>query len=49
MLDKIFEEAFQMASAGETFAIATVVRAERPTSAKTGAKALITADGKLTG
>ncbi len=34
---------------GQPFAIATVVRAERPTSAKPGAKAIITEDGKLTG
>jgi xanthine dehydrogenase accessory factor len=34
---------------GEPFALATVVRCERPTSAKPGAKALIRADGALTG
>lgn len=34
---------------GEPFALATVVRCERPTSAKPGAKALIRADGGLTG
>jgi xanthine dehydrogenase accessory factor len=32
-----------------TYAVATVIRAERPTSAKAGAKATITADGLLTG
>ncbi len=35
--------------AGKAFAIATVVRAEKPTSAKPGAKAVITADGSLSG
>jgi len=34
---------------GSPFAIATVIRAEKPTSAKVGAKALITEDSKLTG
>lgn len=34
---------------GEPFALATVVRCERPTSAKPGAKAVIRADGSLTG
>jgi xanthine dehydrogenase accessory factor len=33
----------------EPFAVATVVRAEKPTSATAGSKALITADGGLTG
>ena len=33
----------------EPFALATVVRCERPTSAKPGAKALIRADGTVTG
>ncbi|HEX9331302.1 MAG TPA: XdhC family protein [Anaerolineales bacterium] len=34
---------------GNPFAIATVVRAEKPTSAKVGAKAIITEDGALSG
>ena len=34
---------------GAAFALATVVRCERPTSAKPGAKALIHADGRITG
>src|SRR5215468_3362872 len=34
---------------GEAFALATVVRCERPTSAKPGAKALIRPDGSVTG
>ncbi len=34
---------------GEPFAVATVVRSQRPTSAKPGAKAIITADGSLLG
>jgi xanthine dehydrogenase accessory factor len=33
----------------EPFAIATVVRCEKPTSAKPGAKAIITANGTLRG
>ena len=34
---------------GQAFALATVVRCERPTSAKPGAKALIRPDGRMTG
>jgi xanthine dehydrogenase accessory factor len=34
---------------GEPFALATVVRCERPTSAKPGAKALIRPDGRVSG
>jgi len=34
---------------GNPFAIATVIRAEKPTSAKVGAKAIITEDGSLSG
>jgi xanthine dehydrogenase accessory factor len=34
---------------GEPFALATVVRCERPTSAKSGAKALIRPDGSVSG
>jgi len=34
---------------GNPFAIATVIRAEKPTSAKVGAKALITEEGNLSG
>ena len=34
---------------GDAFALATVVRCERPTSAKPGAKALIQGDGRVTG
>jgi len=34
---------------GEAFALATVVRCERPTSAKPGAKALIRPDGSVSG
>ena len=43
------EHAHQLRSAGQPFVIATVVRAERPTSAKPGATAIVTADGQLTG
>ncbi|MDW8325306.1 MAG: XdhC family protein [Anaerolineales bacterium] len=43
------DKAHTLRAAGQSFALATVVRAERPTSAKAGAKAIITADGVLTG
>jgi xanthine dehydrogenase accessory factor len=48
MLDYL-HKACSLQNAGQPFALATVVRAERPTSAKAGAKAIITADGALTG
>jgi xanthine dehydrogenase accessory factor len=41
--------AADLARRGEPFALATVVRCERPTSAKPGAKALVRADGSVTG
>lgn len=43
------EKAYSLQAAGQPFALATVVRAEKPTSARSGAKAIITADGTLTG
>jgi len=42
-------EAWELRQRGEPFAVATVVRCERPTSAKPGAKALIRADGSVVG
>jgi xanthine dehydrogenase accessory factor len=42
-------EAEALRRRGEPFAVATVVRCERPTSAKPGAKALIRADGTVSG
>jgi xanthine dehydrogenase accessory factor len=42
-------EAEALARQGEPFAVATVVRCERPTSAKPGAKALIRRDGTISG
>jgi len=43
------EHAYELRAAGTPFVIATVVRAERPTSAKPGATAIVTGDGQLTG
>ena len=43
------ETADQHRKAGKPFAIATVVGAVAPTSAKPGAKAIITAEGELIG
>lgn len=42
-------QAHLLRSRGEPFAVATVVRCERPTSAKPGAKALIRPDGTMVG
>jgi len=45
-----FYDKFQeLRNTGNPFVIATVVRAEKPTSAKVGAKAIITEDSKLSG
>src|SRR6185436_836167 len=45
-----FYDKFQeLRETGNPFTIATVVRAERPTSAKVGARAILTDDGTLTG
>ena len=49
MSEPFFADATARASRREPFATATVVRAEKPTSAKPGAKAIVTADGALHG
>lgn len=49
MLEDLLTLAAGLRSQGECFALATVVRCERPTSAKPGAKALIRPDGRLVG
>ncbi len=48
MLD-VLEKVQDLRSAGQPFAIATVVWVEKPTSAKPGAKAIITEQGELVG
>lgn len=49
MADDLLALAHALAQQGEPFALATVVRCERPTSAKPGAKALIRKDGTVSG
>ena len=49
MSDDVLALAVELRRTGEAFALATVVRCERPTSAKPGAKALIHGDGAVTG
>ena len=49
MWDTFFEQASRLRADGEPFAFATVVACQRPTAAYPGAKALIRADGTLTG
>lgn len=44
-----YDKVQELRNAGNPFALATVVRAEKPTSAKVGAKATITEDGSLSG
>jgi xanthine dehydrogenase accessory factor len=45
----VLVEAGRLAAAGEPFALATVVAVERPSSARVGDRALVTADGRLAG
>ncbi len=45
----VFKMAHELSEAGEAFVVATVVRAESPTSAKPGNKAVITQDGRVFG
>ena len=49
MSTDILALAVELSGRGEPFALATVVRCERPTSAKPGAKALILPDGTVKG
>jgi len=49
MSDELLALAADLQRRGEPFALATVVRCERPTSAKPGAKALIRPDGTISG
>src|ERR1700730_6996335 len=49
MTDTLLELAYTLTKAGEPFVLATVVWCERPTSAKPGARAIIQADGTITG
>jgi xanthine dehydrogenase accessory factor len=47
--DQVLLEAARLAAAGEPYALATVVRVERPASTRRGDRALVTADGGLHG
>src|SRR5438309_1322668 len=49
MSNTLLELAYQLTQAGEPFVLATVIWCERPTSAKPGAQAIITANGQITG
>ncbi len=49
MAEDLLALAVELGRGGQVFALATVVRCERPTSAKPGAKALIRGDGTITG
>jgi xanthine dehydrogenase accessory factor len=49
MAEDLLALAADLGRRGEAFALATVVRCERPTSAKPGAKALVRADGSIFG
>src|SRR5262245_48010084 len=47
--DEILDQADQLRRGGVPFALATVVRVTRPASARPGAKALVRADGAISG
>jgi xanthine dehydrogenase accessory factor len=47
--DEVLTRAAELRARGESFAVATVVRVDPPTSASPGDKALVTADGALFG
>ncbi len=49
MYDEFFSKAHELLSEGKPFATAVVVRAEKPTSAKPGDKAIVTAEGVMHG
>jgi len=49
MHDEFFSKAYEFLTAGVPFATAIVVRAERPTSAKPGDKAIVTSTGLMHG
>lgn len=49
MSHSLIEYAFQLTQMGKPFVLATVVRCERPTSAKPGAQAIIHEDGQVVG
>ena len=45
----VLDQMRELREKGQPFVLATVVRVEKPTSAKPGAKAIITEDGGLSG
>ncbi len=49
MQTDLYDEIQNLRNAGRPFALATVIRAEKPTSAKVGSKAIITEEGRLIG
>lgn len=49
MFDEFFSRAHELVRSGRPFATATIVRAEKPTSARPGDRAIVTLDGALHG
>src|SRR5215472_4233924 len=49
MLEQLWKQSAELLAKGETFAVATVVRCQPPSSGKPGDKAIIQADGRLSG
>jgi xanthine dehydrogenase accessory factor len=48
-MNSYLDKAWDLTQTGHPFVLATVVRIEKPTSARPGSKAIITADGSFTG
>lgn len=48
-MDTIWKHALELEAAQEAFAVVTVVRSEKPTSALPGSKAIVTSQGKMVG
>jgi xanthine dehydrogenase accessory factor len=49
MVDPVLFESYELSQAGEPFALVTVVQSRAPTSSKPGSRAIIRADGSLSG
>ena len=49
MIEQLLKQSAELLAKGESFAMATVVRCQPPSSGKPGDKAIIQADGKLSG
>ena len=49
MFDEFLKKSTELTAKGEIFAVATVVRSQAPSSGKQGDRAIVHADGQITG